>query len=133
MRAMILRAPHTALELANAPDPQPGAGHVVDGELADAKAPVIPGHEIVGTVTATGSGVEALRIGDRVGVPWLGHTCGVCRYCGAGQENLCDAAQFTGYTIDGGYADYVLADARYCFALPDGFSAAAPAGYAPAA
>ena len=138
MRAMILRAPHTALELANAPDPQPGAGqvvvrvhacgvcrtdlHVVDGELPDAKSPIIPGHEIVGTVTATGSGVDALRIGDRVGVPWLGHTCGVCRYCRAGQENLCDAARFTGCTIDGGYADYAVADARYCFALPEGFS-----------
>ena len=138
MRAMILRTPHTALELANAPDPQPGAGqvvvrvhacgvcrtdlHVVDGELPDAKTPIIPGHEIVGTVTATGSGVDALRIGDRVGVPWLGHTCGVCRYCRAGQENLCDAARFTGYTIDGGYAEYAVADARYCFALPEGFS-----------
>ena len=138
MRAMMLRAPHTALELASAPDPQPGAGqvvvrvhacgvcrtdlHVVDGELPDAKSPIIPGHEIVGTVAATGSGVDALRIGDRVGVPWLGHTCGVCRYCRAGQENLCDAARFTGYTIDGGYADYAVADARYCFALPDGFS-----------
>ena len=138
MRVMILRAPHTALELANAPDPAPGPGevvvrvhacgvcrtdlHVVDGELPDAKSPIIPGHEIVGTVAATGSGVDVLRVGDRVGVPWLGYTCGVCRYCRAGRENLCDAARFTGCTIDGGYADYAVADARYCFRLPDGFS-----------
>jgi len=138
MRAMMLRAPRTALELTSVPDPQPGPGqvvvrvhacgvcrtdlHVVDGELPDAKSPIIPGHEIVGTVEATAAGVDALRVGDRVGVPWLGHTCGVCRYCRAGQENLCDAAQFTGYTLDGGYAEYVVADARYCFRLPDGFS-----------
>jgi propanol-preferring alcohol dehydrogenase len=138
MRAMVLRAPHTALELTNAADPQPGPGrvvvrvhacgvcrtdlHVVDGELPAAKSPVIPGHEIVGTVAAAGSGVDTLRIGDRVGVPWLGYTCGACRYCLAGQENLCDAAQFTGYTLDGGYGEYVAADARYCFRLPDGFS-----------
>lgn len=137
MRAMILRAPRTALELASAPDPQPGAGqvvvrvhacgvcrtdlHVVDGELPQAKSPIVPGHEIVGTVAATGSGV-ALQIGDRVGVPWLAHTCGICRYCRAGQENLCDAAQFTGYTIDGGYAECAVADARYCFRMPEGFS-----------
>jgi propanol-preferring alcohol dehydrogenase len=135
---MILRAPHAALELADVADPAPGAGevvvrvhacgvcrtdlHVVDGELPDAKSPIIPGHEIVGTVVATGSDVEALRVGDRVGVPWLGRTCGICRYCRSGRENLCDAPQFTGHTRDGGYAEYVAADARYCFRLPDGFS-----------
>jgi len=138
MRAMILRAPHTALDLANVPDPAPGAGevlvrvhacgvcrtdlHVVDGELPDAKSPIIPGHEIVGTVAARGAGVDALLIGDRVGVPWLGRTCGTCGYCRSGHENLCDAAQFTGCTLDGGYAEYVAADARYCFRLPEGFS-----------
>jgi propanol-preferring alcohol dehydrogenase len=138
MRAMILRAPHAALELANVADPAPDAGevvvrvhacgvcrtdlHVVDGELPDAKSPIIPGHEIVGTIVATGSGVDALRVGDRVGVPWLGRTCGICRYCRSGRENLCDTPQFTGHTRDGGYAEYVAADARYCFRLPDGFS-----------
>src|SRR4029453_4357086 len=114
MHAMMLRAPHTALEFASVADPAPGPGqvivrvhacgvcrtdlHVVDGELPDPKSPVIPGHEIGGPVRAIGPGVETLRVGDRVGVPWLGRTCGICRYCRTGQENLCDAAQFTGYT-----------------------------------
>ena len=135
MRAMLLRSPRTPLALTEVPSPEPGPGqvlvqvracgvcrtdlHVVDGELPDARSPVIPGHEIVGVVAGLGREVSGLRVGDRVGVPWLGHTCGVCRYCRAAQENLCDSAQFTGYTIDGGYAEMTVADARYCFALPD--------------
>ena len=93
--------------------------HVVDGELSDPKRPVIPGHEIVGRVAARGANVTAFDIGERVGVPWLGHTCGVCPYCTGGRENLCDAPGFTGYTIDGGYAEQVIADHRYCLALPE--------------
>jgi propanol-preferring alcohol dehydrogenase len=101
---------------------------VVDGELAEAKLPIIPGHEIVGEVVERGAGVERFAIGERVGVPWLGYTCGACRYCKRGQENLCDHARFTGYHIDGGYAEYTLADERYCFTIPDGYEdvAAAP-------
>jgi propanol-preferring alcohol dehydrogenase len=101
--------------------------HVVDGELPEPKLPLIPGHEIVGTVEAKGERVERLAIGDRVGVPWLGHTCGVCRYCRTGRENLCDYAKFTGYQIDGGYAEYTVADANYCFALPHGYDSVAAA------
>ncbi|ACC74840.1 zinc-dependent alcohol dehydrogenase family protein [Paraburkholderia phymatum] len=93
--------------------------HVVDGELREPKRPVIPGHEIVGRVAARAADVTAFDIGDRVGVPWLGHTCGVCRYCASGRENLCDAPGFTGYTIDGGYAEQVIADHRYCLHLPE--------------
>jgi alcohol dehydrogenase, propanol-preferring len=138
MHAMMLRSPRTALELTYRADPHADAGqvavevhacgvcrtdlHVVDGELPHARSPVIPGHEIVGTVAAVGARVTELAVGDRVGIPWLGWTCGVCRYCCGGQENLCDAPEFTGCTIDGGYADYVVADSRYCFRLPDGFS-----------
>jgi len=125
-------------------DPQPAAGqllidihacgvcrtdlHVVDGELAHPKRPIIPGHEIVGTVAALGNGVAGFQVGDRVGVPWIGHTCGHCRYCTSGRENLCDAPGFTGYTIDGGYAERTVADARYCLHLPERYSdvAAAP-------
>ena len=92
--------------------------HVVDGELTGPKLPLVPGHEIVGTVTAVGVGVTDFVPGDRVGVPWLGHTCGHCRYCGTGRENLCDTPGFTGYTLDGGYAERVSADARYCLHLP---------------
>jgi propanol-preferring alcohol dehydrogenase len=92
--------------------------HVVDGELPQAHSPIIPGHEIVGTVVETGEGVSAFARGDRVGVPWLASTCGICDYCRAGRENLCDRAQFTGCTVDGGYADYAVADQRFCFALP---------------
>ena len=135
---MVLRSPRTALELTDRNDPQPGRGqvavrvhacgvcrtdlHVVDGELPQARSPIVPGHEIVGTVAEVGDAVTAVAVGDRIGVPWLGSTCGVCRYCRAGQENLCDAPQFTGCTIDGGYADRVVADSRYCFRLPDSFS-----------
>lgn len=96
--------------------------HVVDGDLPKPKTPLVPGHEIVGRVAALGSGVERFREGERVGVPWLGRTCGRCAFCLSGRENLCDAPGFTGYTIDGGYAGFALADARYCFALPDGYS-----------
>jgi propanol-preferring alcohol dehydrogenase len=138
MRAMVLRAARTPLESMRVDDPQPGPGqvvvkvhacgvcrtdlHVIDGELPHARSPVIPGHEIVGTVAQVGAGVTSLVVGQRVGVPWLGFTCGVCQYCRAGDENLCDAPQFTGYTIDGGYAEYAVADSRYCFRVPEGFS-----------
>ncbi len=142
MRAMVLAG--RTLRLAQVPDPRPGPGevlirvqacgvcrtdlHVVDGELPDPKPAVIPGHEIVGTVIERGDGVERFAVGARVGVPWLGWTCGECRYCRAGQENLCERARFTGYTRDGGYAELAVADQHYCFALPDAFSdvAAAP-------
>lgn len=96
--------------------------HVVDGELPETRYPITPGHEIVGRIIETGSWVMNFQVGDRVGVPWLGQTCGVCRYCREGAENLCDQARFTGYTLDGGYAQYALADARYCFALPARYS-----------
>lgn len=95
--------------------------HVVDGELPHPKLPLIPGHEIVGTVEAVGASTERLQIGDRVGVPWLGWTCGVCEFCRSGRENLCDRARFTGYQIDGGYAEYTVADERFCFAVPPEF------------
>jgi alcohol dehydrogenase, propanol-preferring len=145
MRAMRLDKAGTALRLeTTAAIPEPGPHqvrlrvaacgvcrtdlHVVDGELTEPKLPIVPGHEIVGYVEALGEGVTTLKIGDRIGVPWLGFTCGVCAYCRAGRENLCDQARFTGYQIDGGYADYALADARYCFPLPPGLDdvAAAP-------
>ena len=135
---MLLRAPGTALALAELPDPVAGPGevlvrvracgvcrtdlHVVDGEIPDAHSPIVPGHEIVGTVAATGPGVTGFAPGDRVGVPWLARTCGTCAYCRSGRENLCEAAAFTGCTVNGGYAEYAVADARYCFPLPDGFT-----------
>jgi len=143
MKAMQLAAPRTALKLVDLPTPQPGRGqllikvracgvcrtdlHVVDGELAQGKLPIIPGHEIVGTVAKKGAGVERFAIGERVGVPWLGYTCGACRYCASGRENLCDAARFTGYHLDGGYAEYTVADQRYCFAIPKEYDDAAAA------
>ena len=102
--------------------------HVADGELPDVRCPVTPGHEVVGTVVATGENVAGFQPGDRVGVPWLGYTCGVCEFCRSGQENLCSRARFTGYTLDGGYAQELLADARYCLRLP---AHAAPAELAP--
>jgi len=144
MRAMLLDAPRRALRLAELPAPLTGAGkllirvracgvcrtdlHVVDGELAEAKLPIIPGHEIVGEVVERGAGADRFAIGERVGVPWLGYTCGACRYCKRGQENLCDSARFTGYHIDGGYAEYTVADQRYCFSIPPEYDdvAAAP-------
>ena len=102
--------------------------HVVDGDLTDPKLPLIPGHEVIGRVAALGTNVNAFAIGDRVGVPWLGWTCGTCKYCKSGRENLCEKARFTGYTLDGGFADYMTADARFCFAVPESYSdvAAAP-------
>ncbi len=138
MRAMLFRQPGVALELADMPEPRPGPGevlvrvhacavcrtdlHVVDGELPDPKRPLIPGHEIVGRVVAAGPGVTRFQPGSRVGVPWLGWTCGVCEYCRSGHENLCERARFTGYQIDGGYAEYTVADARYCFPIPSFYS-----------
>src|SRR5512147_2908756 len=134
MRAMVMDAPGHGLALRALPRPEPGPGqvlveiaacavcrtdlHVVDGELTHPKLPIVPGHEIIGRVVARGEGVEAIGEGQRVGVPWLAWTCGECRYCRSGQENLCDRAEFTGWTRDGGYAEYVVADERFCFALP---------------
>ncbi len=136
MTAMLCEAPGKPLRRATVPVPVAGPGqvlirvgacgvcrtdlHLVDGELDNPKLPVIPGHEIVGTVVALGEGVASLSPGQRVGVPWLGHTCGRCPYCRNGAENLCDAPGFTGYTLDGGYAEYTVADAAYVFPLPDG-------------
>jgi alcohol dehydrogenase, propanol-preferring len=102
--------------------------HVVDGELPDPKLPLVPGHEVIGTVAAVGAGVEQLQLGDRVGIPWLGTACGTCEYCTTARENLCENARFTGYQRDGGYADYIVADARFCFPIPSEYSdeAAAP-------
>jgi alcohol dehydrogenase, propanol-preferring len=96
--------------------------HVVDGELPNPKPHVVPGHEVIGTVATLGPGVSAFSIGDRIGVPWLGWTCGECVYCQTGRENLCDSARFTGYTLDGGYADYVVTDVRFCFHLPAAYT-----------
>ncbi len=134
MRAMIFEKPGQPLALRDVPTPTPGPGqvlvrvsacavcrtdlHVLDGELPNPKLPLIPGHEIVGRVEQLGDDVAQFPIGTRVGIPWLGWTCGECRYCRTGQENLCDHARFTGYTIDGGYAEYTVADARFCFPLP---------------
>lgn len=134
MRAMVLDAPGKPLRRAEVRRPKPGAGqvllrvracavcrtdlHVRDGDLPEPKLPLILGHEIVGSVEAIGAGVTRWRPGDRVGVPWLGWTCGTCRWCRAARENLCPAARFTGYQLDGGYAEYAVADARFCFSLP---------------
>ncbi len=96
--------------------------HVVDGELPDPKSPLVPGHEIVGTVVERGEQARHFAVGDRIGVPWLGRTCGICPYCRAGRENLCDKPLFTGYTVNGGYAEFAAADERYCFAIPAGYS-----------
>ncbi len=131
MLAMLLERPGEALQAREVPVPEPGPGellikvkacgvcrtdlHVVDGELSEPKLPLVPGHEIVGEVVRPGSGVEGFAEGERVGVPWLGRTCGSCFYCRKGQENLCEAARFTGYTLDGGYAEYTIAAARFCF------------------
>jgi propanol-preferring alcohol dehydrogenase len=133
MKAMVLNKPKTPLEWTDLPDRQPGPGeirvnvlacgvcrtdlHVLDGELPDSNSPIIPGHEIVGRIDALGTGVEGLRLGERVGIPWLGHTCGVCPYCVSGRENLCDHPLFTGCTRDGGFATATIADARFAFPL----------------
>jgi len=138
MRAMVLESPGSVLRQVELPLPKYGADeillkvsacgvcrtdlHILDGELSEPRLPLIPGHEIVGTVIAKGERVERFSIGQRLGVPWLGHTCGHCRYCMSGRENLCDASRFTGYTLNGGYAEYAVADQHYCFALPDGYS-----------
>ena len=143
MQAMVLRQIGRSLEQEERPAPAPGPGevrlrvdacavcrtdlHVVDGDLVNPKLPLIPGHEIVGKIDALGVGVEGLALGTRVGVPWLGHTCGVCSYCVDGRENLCDNPQFTGYTRDGGFATHVVADAAYCFPLSDAGDAVAAA------
>jgi propanol-preferring alcohol dehydrogenase len=138
MRAMLLHQPRQALDFVERPVPKPADGqllvkvkacavcrtdlHVIDGELPDAKRPVVPGHEIVGVVAERGAGVDRFSVGERVGIPWLGWTCGECGFCRSGRENLCDRAKFTGYTLDGGYAEYVVADARFCFRLPENYS-----------
>jgi alcohol dehydrogenase, propanol-preferring len=137
MTAMLLEAPRRPLRAAKLPRPIPASGqvllrvhacavcrtdlHVVDGELPDPKLPLVLGHQIVGTVAALGPGVTRFAPGDRVGVPWLGWTCGVCRFCRSGRENLCERARFTGYTVDGGYAEYTVAEAAYCFAIPPAY------------
>jgi alcohol dehydrogenase, propanol-preferring len=134
MRAMVLAAARTPLHSRDVAEPVVGPGqvlidvsacgicrtdlHVVDGELTEPKLPLIPGHQVVGSVVATGPGVETPAVGDRVGVPWLGWTCGACRYCRSGRENLCDLAQFTGYNRDGGFAERCVADHRFCFPIP---------------
>lgn len=137
MKAMVLSAQRHPLQLMERPDPQPGPGqvlvavgacavcrtdlHVVDGDLKQPKLPLVPGHEIVGRVIGIGEGVSSLALGQRVGIPWLGHTCGVCPYCRSDRENLCDAPVFTGYQADGGFATHAVADATYCFEIPPAY------------
>lgn len=137
MRAMILKAPGEPLMPVELPVPNPEAGqllvkvsacaicrtdlHIVDGELDDPKLPLVPGHEVVGRVEKIGSGVTSFTLGERVGIPWLGWTCGQCEYCHSARENLCERARFTGYTIDGGYAEFAVADARFALPIPDIF------------
>lgn len=137
MRAMILERAQSPLRLTELPDPEPARGqvliavracgicrtdlHILDGELDEPKLPLIPGHQIVGTVVSSGEGASRFSLGDRVGVPWLGWTDGTCRYCRDGRENLCDEARFTGYDIDGGYAELTVADERFCFPIPAGY------------
>jgi len=138
MQAMVLDEPGQAMHMRSSPCPLPGPDqllvriaacavcrtdlHVVDGELPNPKLPIIPGHEIIGRVVACGANAGSFSIGERIGIPWLGWTCGECRYCRSGHENLCESAKFTGYQIDGGYAEYTVADARYCFRIPDAYS-----------
>jgi propanol-preferring alcohol dehydrogenase len=138
MRAMVLEKPQQPLQLRDVPKPKRARGqvllrvatcalcrtdlHIVDGELPDPKLPLIPGHQIVGRIEETADDVEGFSIGDRVGIPWLGWTDGECAYCRSNRENLCDRARFTGYTIDGGYAEFTVADARFCFHLPDRYN-----------
>jgi len=144
MRAMVMERQRTSLVLQDLPIPEPGQGeillqvlscgicrtdlHVVDGDLTEPALPLVPGHQIVGRVTQLGAGVEGFKPGDRVGVPWLGGSCGHCWYCCHEKENLCDSARYTGYQINGGFAEYTVASADYCFPLPDGYddSQAAP-------
>jgi propanol-preferring alcohol dehydrogenase len=138
MRAMILEAPRQLLRAADIPSPKPDATqvlvkvsacavcrtdlHVVDAELPNPKLPLVPGHEIVGVIVEKGKGVQRFKIGDRVGIPWLGWTCGECEFCRSDRENLCDRARFTGYTLDGGYAEFAVADGRFCFPIPQNYS-----------
>jgi propanol-preferring alcohol dehydrogenase len=135
MKAMVLDQPGRPLRQATLPDPEPGPGqvrlrvracgvcrtdlHVVDGELTDPRLPLVLGHEIVGLVDARGPGADRFSVGARVGIPWLGWTCGDCAYCRRGLENLCERARFTGYQLNGGYAQYTIADERFCFPIPD--------------
>ena len=137
MRVMLLEVPGHPLCLTECPIPTPAPHqvllkvhacgvcrtdlHVVDGDLTQPKLPLVLGHQIVGTVVEKGTQVMGLSSGDRIGVPWLGQTCNHCHYCHTGRENLCDQAQFTGYTLDGGYADYAVAEAQFCFPLPSGY------------
>jgi alcohol dehydrogenase, propanol-preferring len=134
---MVLDRQREPLRLAELPEPEPGPGqaliavsacgvcrtdlHIVDGDLKEPKLPLVPGHQIVGTVVETGEGAERFAAGKRIGVPWLGWTCGECGYCRSGRENLCDRARFTGYDVDGGYAELAVADERFCFPIPDGY------------
>lgn len=138
MKAMRLHAPGEPLRLDDVERPVAGPGqvlvkvlacgvcrtdlHIADGELPPHRSPIVPGHELVGRIVELGAGVDGVAVGQRVGIPWLGHACGVCPYCQGGRENLCDAPEFTGYDRDGGYAEYAAADARFCFPLPDGYS-----------
>jgi alcohol dehydrogenase, propanol-preferring len=138
MRAMIFDRPGKDLSLLEIDPPKPSAEqvllrvhacavcrtdlHVIDGELSDPKTPLIPGHEIIGIVAAVGAAVRRFKIGDRLGVPWLGWSCGECSFCREGQENLCDRGKFTGYTLNGGYAEYTVADQRFCFPIPEDYS-----------
>ena len=137
MRAMVFSGMDTPLTEVDLPEPRPGPGqvqlqvracgvcrtdlHIVDGELAEPKLSLVLGHQIVGTISELGRDVDRFEVGQRVGVPWLGWTCGRCRYCRSERENLCDTARFTGYTIDGGFAEAAVADERYCFPIPDGY------------
>ncbi len=134
MRAMVFEKQGEPLHLKSVPVPKPSAGqvlvkiiacgvcrtdlHILEGELDKPKLPLIPGHEIVGTVVETGKNVTGIKAGDLVGIPWVGYTCGHCKYCKSGRENLCENGEFTGYTINGGYAEYTVADSRFCFHLP---------------
>lgn len=138
MRAMALQKPGQPLELIEMPTPKPDPDqilikvhacgvcrtdlHIIDGELSNPKLPLIPGHEIVGRVVMTGSRIQSFHAGERIGVPWLGYTCGQCVFCRTGRENLCDQPGFTGYTLNGGYAEYAVADRRYCFHLPEDYA-----------
>jgi propanol-preferring alcohol dehydrogenase len=138
VRAMVLERQREPLRLATVAEPSVGPGqvliavgacgvcrtdlHIVDGELERPKLPLVPGHQIVGTVAGAGEGAARFELGERIGVPWLGWSCGECRYCRDGRENLCDRARFTGYDLDGGYAEMAVADERFCFALPPGYS-----------
>jgi len=138
MRAMLFETPRQPLRAVDIPTPEPQATqvlvkvsacavcrtdlHVVDGELPNPKLPLVPGHEIVGVIVEKGKDVRRFKAGDRVGIPWLGWTCGGCEFCRGGRENLCDRARFTGYTLDGGYGEFAVADERFCFPIPQNYS-----------